>query len=811
MGQDTLHMIGNAHIDPVWLWQWQEGFQEVKATFRSALDRMKETDEFVFSSSSAAFYAWVEENDPAMFQEIADRIAEGRWEVVGGWWIQPDCNIPAGESFVRQGLYGQRYFKEKFGVTAKVGYNVDSFGHNGMLPQILKKSGMNNYIFMRPGTHEKGLPGHVFWWESDDGSRVLTARILFEYCTWGKELDQHVRRCAEQLRGPVNQLMCFYGVGNHGGGPTKENLASIARMQAENPDLQLPLSTPNRYFAALREVEDALPVVHDDLQHHASGCYAAHSGVKRWNRKAENLLLAAEKWSLLADWTTGQPYPKDYQHAWKGVLFNQFHDIMAGTSLEAAYDDARDLYGEAMSIASRGLNLAVQSFSWRINIPEEQGMKPIVVFNPHAFTSYINVELECGGIPENAVLVDDNDRVVPHQLVQSLATSNGRHRLSFMAELPSLGYRVYRLRAGEERATKAKTTEATWRATDTLLENELLLVEFDAETGFIKRLFDKEAGVEVFHQAGARPVVIEDKSDTWSHGVLDYQNEIGRFVAKRVRLLEHGDVKSVVRVTSSYGTSTLVQDFIMYRDAKQVDVRVTVDWHERFKVLKLRFPINVSHSNATYEIPYGHIERPVNGEEEPGQNWIDVTGLSRDTGESYGLSVLNDGKYSFDILDKEMSLTVLRSPIYAHHDPLVPDEDGEYSFIDQGIQRFSYALLPHKGSWVDAQTVRRAAELNQPPIVVVETYHQGDLPQADSFLTVDSDHVDVSVVKQAEDDNEMVIRCYETSGQPGTAHISLPKWARTFTVQFGPCEIKTFCIPKDVEQPIRETNLLEWS
>ncbi len=808
MAKNELHMIGNAHIDPVWLWQWQDGFQEVKATFKSALDRMNEYDDFVFVSSSAAFYEWVEQSDPAMFDEIKARVSEGRWEVVGGWWIQPDCNIPGGESFVRQGLYGQRYFREKLGVMAKTGYNVDSFGHNGMLPQILRKSGMDQYVFMRPGPHEKGLPGHVFWWESDDGSRVLTARILFEYCTWGKELDAHVKRCAEQLRAPVNQLMCFYGVGNHGGGPTKENVDSIHRLQQEMDSVQLVMSTPNRYFERLHKLApESFPVVHDDLQHHASGCYAAHSGMKRWNRKAESLLLTAEKWSLLADWVVGQPYPDDYSHAWKGVLFNQFHDIMAGTSLEVAYDDARDLYGEAMSIASRGLNLAVQSFSWHIDIPWESDMKPIVVFNPHAWESHVNVEVELGRTPDQAVLVDDENRAVPLQWVQSLATANGRHRLSFLAQLPSLGYRVYRLRPGANNPSLTVKSDG-WSASDTKMTSPFYEMEFNPDTGHITRLFDKQSGVDVFDKRGAIPVVIEDKSDTWSHGILSYQNEIGQFQAKRVRLLESGPVKASIRVTSEYGLSTLIQDFTMYRELRRIDVHVTVDWRERHKMLKLRFPVNLTHRDLTYEIPYGHIKRPINGEEESGQSWVDVTGLTGETGQSYGLSLVNDGKYSFSMHDKELHLTVLRSPIYAHHDPLVPDEDREYSFMDQGIQRFTYTLLPHQGSFVQGRTVQTAAEVNQRPIAVVETYHAGRLPQMDSFLTVDKENVLVSVVKRSEDDDAMVIRCHETSGATTAATVHLEHWNREFTATFAPSELKTFRISRDGDS-VQETNLLE--
>ncbi len=446
MNAATLHMIGNAHLDPVWLWQWQEGFGETKATFRSALDRMREFPDFIFTSSSAAMYEWVEENDPAMFAEIKERIREGRWQIVGGWWIQPDCNLPGGESFVRQALLGQRYFQEKFGVTATVGYNVDSFGHHAMLPQLLRKSGMSSYVFMRPQPNEKGLPGRVFWWEADDGSRVLAYRIPYEYCSIGKDLEPHVRRCAAEIKAPFTHGMCFYGVGNHGGGPTKENLESIQRMNFEGSLPRLVFSTPERFFQNVAASALPIPVVHDDLQHHASGCYAAHSGVKRWNRRAENQLVLAEKWSAIAHWLVNQPYPTaELTRAWKTVLFNQFHDILAGTSIEAAYEDARDNYGEALSIAARALNHAVQAIAWQIKIEHDENTKPIVVFNGHAWASKTNVELEWGRWEDDSVLLDDEDRPVPLQLVQSWAAARGRHRLSFIADLPPLGYRVYRL------------------------------------------------------------------------------------------------------------------------------------------------------------------------------------------------------------------------------------------------------------------------------------------------------------------------------------------------------------------------------
>lgn len=807
-------MIGNAHIDPVWLWQWQEGFHEVKATFRSALDRMNEYDDFIFTSSSAAYYEWVEKSDPEMFAEIQERVRQGRWFIAGGWWIQPDCNIPGGESFVRQALYGQRYFKEKLGVTARVGYNVDSFGHQGMLPQILKKSGLDYYIFLRPGPHEKGLPSRLFWWESDDCSRVLAYRIPFEYGTWGNDLESHIKRCAAELRAPINESLCFYGVGNHGGGPTIENLESIHRLNGDKELPDLVFSTPLPLFEHAIQQGWPIPVVHDDLQHHASGCYSAHSAIKRWNRKAENLLINAEKWSAIAAWTTGHPYPVDLTQAWKNVLFNQFHDIMAGTCIEEAYEDARDQYGEAMSIASRGLNFATQSITWKIRIPPEVGMIPFVVFNPHAWATKVSVELECTPL-FGKILLDDSGKPVPMQEEQAHASALGRNRFAFIAELPPLGYRTYRLVQADlhpEELAQLERIQARKQlnAGDTMMENGRYRLEFNIETGAITSLFDKDSNCEVFAGPAAVPVVYEDSSDTWSHNVFQYNQVAGYFRAKSVKLIENGPVKSVVRVTSEYGGSILVQDFILYWDLDVIDVRAAVDWHEKHKVLKLRFPVNISHMQAVNEIPYGHIERFANGEENPMQSWIDLSGISRQTSAPYGFSLLNDCKYSCDVNVREIGMTVLRSPIYAHHMPLEPDPNGQYTYIDQGLQHFQYTLYPHRAGWEQAGTVRRAAELNQPPTTLIETYHpDGTLPQSDSFFSIDCDNILVSVIKKAEDSEDLIARCIETSKEAVHATICMPGWNRAFEVDFSPCEIKTFRIPKDRQEMVVETDLLE--
>jgi alpha-mannosidase len=802
-------MIGNGHLDPVWLWQWPEGFQEAKATVRSALDRMNEFPDFIFTSSSAAIYAWIEENDPVMFAEVRARVAEGRWQLCGGWWIQPDCNIPGGESFVRQGLYGQRYFQEKFGLTATVGYNVDSFGHAGTFPQIYTKMGIDTYVFMRPGPHEMDLPGPIFWWESNDGARVLTYRIPFAY-TAGRSLDElrnHILKNAGEARADYPEMMCFYGVGNHGGGPTIASLNAIAEWN-EDPAFPVMIqSSPREFFDRVLASGIEIPVVQTDLQHHASGCYSAHSGIKRWNRQAENLLIAAEKWSTVASQLLGRPYPADLTSAWKQVLFNQFHDILAGTSLEAAYDDARDTYGEAMAIARRRQTHALHAIAWQIGIPLREETTPIVAFNPHAWPVTATVELEIGNFGRNTrsfALEDETGAAVPVQLVQSLATvDHWRHRIAFNAELPPLGYRTFHA-SQPETAPELPSTIVTG---DASIENANLRLELDPATGTIARLIDKRNGVEVITGGGASAVVIDDPSDTWSHGVLRFDREIGRFTARTVAVIEHGPVRAGIRVESAYERSTITQDFLLSDRADQIEVSVTVDWREQFKALKLLFPLNLNDTRTTYEVPYGIQERPENGEEEPGQAWLDMTGTVPGTETTYGLSLLNDGKYSFHSTPGTLALTVLRSPIYAHHDPYVPEPDGHYSFMDQGIQHFTYVLAPHAADWRAGAAVRRAAELNQPVVAMLETFHAGPLPQVNSFASVEAESIVLSVLKQAEDGSALIARLYETAGTPVETQLSLSVWKLTIPLSFTPYEIKTVRIHSDGEAA--EVDLLE--
>jgi alpha-mannosidase len=808
-GPRVLHLIGNSHIDPVWLWQWPEGYQEVRATFRSALDLMDEYPELIFTCDSAAYYEWIEEIDPGMFDEIQARVAERRWEIVGGWWVEPDCNIPSGESFVRHGLISQRYFEEKFGRIATVGYNVDPFGHNAMLPQILRRSGMDSYVFMRPGPHEMTLPAPTFWWESPDRSRVLAFRLPHEYCSSSEDLGYHLDKSLAQLPARWAEMMAFYGVGNHGGGPTRDNLDSIRRLDGAGAMPHLVHSTPRRFFDAVLASDREPPVVADELQHHAVGCYSAHSGIKRWMRRTENALASAETWSTVAKTLVAARYPgEELARAWKQTLFNQFHDTLGGTAIEPAYRDARDQLGEACSIAARAENLAIQAIGRSVAFPLSPGERPILVFNPHAWPVTTLVELEFGGLAANDGLLDEHDKAIPLQQIQSFATVlPWRTRLAFEADLPALGYRTYRIAPDRPRPNPG-----TLRAEASTLENEHVRLVLDPETGDIASLVLREGGADIVDLAapGSRSAVVDDTSDTWGHRLLAYRDEVGRFEhTSPPELVERGPVRGLIRVDARFGDSRCTIDYILAAHSRSVEMRVVLDWHEKAHLAKMRFATAIESEGAWFEIPYGAIERSADGNEEPGQRWVDLAGTVDGADGTFGLTVLNDSKYAFDVYRGEIGVTAVRSPIYAHHEPTSPKPGTRYQFQDQGVHRFTLALLPHRGAWHATVPARRAAEVNQRPTVLMESTHAGRLPHSSSYGSVEPESLVLGAVKVAEDGEDLVVRVVETTGQGANGVVDLPLWQRRFELEIGPFEIKTFRVSRDPDRPVVETDLLE--
>lgn len=815
--EPVVHMIGNAHIDPVWLWRVGEGREEVLSTYRSALDRMVETPEFVFSSGGAVTYRWVQEDAPDLFATIQQRVAEGRWSLVNGWWVQPDCNIPSGESFVRHGLYGQRALMEMFGTRAVTGYNVDSFGHACSLPQILLGCGLRNYVFFRPEPgREMDLPGTLFWWESDDGSRVLASRPPLHYPSQPGGLIERIDAAASQAPADVGHVMCFYGVGNHGGGPTKENIASITRAMARPDGPQVRFDNADRFFEAVRASATELPVVHNDLQHHARGCYTAISAIKRYNRKCEHALLTAEKFAALSHHFLGSGYPRQaLTLAWHQVLFNQFHDILAGTSIREACEDAYAEYAESLEIAQVALETALSAISAQI---DTQGAgRSLLVFNPLAWAQSVPVETavmvtghwseDWGGVfrPGLVCLTDDQGQEVPCQ-VTALEHSGAYYvlHLCFLADLPALGYRCYHLAFPDDAPTWTPPEPRKVLS----IENAYLGLSFDPESGWPTSLIDKANGLEHLRDAGCVPLVIDDPSDTWSHDVVSFDREVGRFHAQGdVALIEDGPVRQVVRVRSQWGCSTVESDYVLYADARQVYLDVTVDWHEQGKMLKLAFPLALQDPQSTSSAPYGSIQRTDDGGEEPCQGWVDVRGMI--DGRPCGFSLLNDCKYGYDVLAGELRMSILRSPVYAFHQPRQIEPGVTYHYTDQGEQVVRLALIPYSGSWQrEGDVVRRAESLNAPPVACEVEAHPGEWPACASLVRCSPSNVVLTTIKVAEDGEDLILRGYETAGQETEAEIRLGLEGSRWAATWKPNEIKTLRLTKGAAAPV-EVNMLE--
>lgn len=788
-----LYLIGNAHLDPVWLWRWQEGFAEIIATFRSALDRLTEFPDLKFTSACAAYYEWIENIDPEMFLEIKERVKDGRWNIVGGWYIQPDCNTPCGESFARHSLISQRYFKRKFGVCATTGYNVDSFGHNANIPMILKNSGMDNYVFMRPGEEDDIKLETLFNWESADGSTVCAYRLPITYALKDK-CDEWIPEYTKKAQDNDMDYMMFIGIGNHGGGPTIALLDEINKIGGPHF-----YSTTDEYFKAVNKGK--LPVWKTELQHHAVGCYSAYTQVKKGNRKCEQNLLVAERLCTLAKYLTGMKYPqKEFERAWKILLFNQFHDILGGCSIKDAYEDTANGHGEVMHIAEQYINLAMQKICMSVDTLQGETLPcykiqdwdtykvwlhevlgtPIVVFNPHTWAVSEAVELSSNALK----VTDENNVEIPVQKTRTKFANNGDwYNSVFKAEIPPLGYRVYRYFVRKESETEFMNEMI---ASETLLENSKIRVEFDKKTGDICKFYNKENNEYIIDKPCSAVVLDETPYDTWAHRTLTLGEIAGTFNSPEFTILECGNVRSILRVKTYYENSWIQRDYTLTSGSNEVRVKVNLSFNELHKCLKFIFPIDGKKIVA--QIPYGTVERQFNTEEESFGMWF----------ASGKVCVANDCKHGYDTKDGFMRMTILRTTLFADHG------FGEYrdefcEHMDLGIHEFTYSIYPYKDN---AEADRRANELNSSLRSVNASFHNGQLPQIKSCFKCDNDDIVVSAIKQNEDSEENIIRFFELNGKNSVVNIEM--FGKKIETEITHNSIRT------LSESGKKLNLIEW-
>jgi len=788
--QFTIHAVGNSHIDMAWLWPWTETVEVVRNTFRSALDLMREYPDFKFTMSSARTYEWMEEKYPDLFKEIQDRVKEGRWEVIGGMWVEPDLNMPDGESLSRQILVGKRYFRKKFGVDVKIGWNPDSFGYNWQLPQIYKKSGMDYFVTQKLlWAHEfTTFPYKLFWWEAPDGSRLLTY-FPHDYAG-GIEAESMARDLsvwAPAIYGPQLsdrlEMMHLYGVGDHGGGPTRTMLDNAVRLMS--PDVVYPkleLGTAKGFFDDLEKKLPRLkvPTWKDELyfQYHR-GVMTTQAETKRRIRRSEETMLNAEKFSSIA-LLYGHPYPQEeMERAWKRLLFDHFHDIMPGSGIAVNYLDAKRNLEDVERAGREIMQGAFHEILAHINTLGD-GV-PIVVFNSLSWprTEIIETEAQLPNPVREIEVVDATGKLAESE---TLKVDSKTHRVRFLllATVPELGYKTYFVRPAKTLFPK----HAAVKATVDSLENDFIRLKLDPRTGCVTSLFDKRSQTEALAPAetdtgGPKNLVcgnllqtFVDKPKRWDAWNIDADFEQQHWdldKADDVRLVESGPLRAVIRVKKHFQNSAFVEDITLSSGVPRVDVKIEADWREKHILLKVTFPLSAHNDKATFEIPYGSIERPTTRRtpaeqaefEVPALRWADLSDAK------HGFSLLNDSKYGYDAKGNVLRLSLLRSPVW-------PDPHA-----DEGHHESIYSLYPHGGSWREAETVRRGYELNYRPFTIETDKHQGTLPAEHAFVEVEGDNVVVTAIKKAEDDEALILRFYEWAGKESNIKLQLPPGARS--------------------------------
>ena len=800
----TMHMTGNSHIDAAWLWPWTDTVDVVRRTFGTAVQLMSEYPTYTYTQSAAAYSQWMADKYPTLNQQIADRVKEGRWELVGGMWLEPDLNMPDGESLVRQILVGQQTFKKLYGTTTRIGWNPDSFGYNWQLPQIYKRSGIDYFVTQKMTWNDTNqLPFKLFWWESPDGSKVLT---YFPHDYANNNLDP-IRLAKDMAvareRAPgMTEIMDLYGVGDHGGGPTRGMLDQglhwmetdkvypheefgtaqpyFTKVEAQvNPDSPMwnyiSLAKGETKLPAPAPGQISIPTWKDELylEYHR-GVFTTQADHKRNMRDSEEWVLNAEKYASLA-WLDGQTYPaQQLTNAWKHVLFNQFHDLAAGSGLGLIYKEAQKDYDQVRWSTDQVSHESLHNIASRIDTRVKDGV-PVLVVNPLAWQRDGNVEATFqlpAGAADNVEVLDDKNHVVPSAVLSHDGATHTAHLLIHAENVPAMGYEVLHVAPGK----KGFSSDLT--SANLTLENSKLRVVVDPQTGCITSLYQKASRFETIASGGCGNELQAFKDtpkdyDAWNidPGTFDVPPTLLHTV-ESVKLTENDPLRSTIRVTRHWQNSTFIQDLTLFSGSDHVEVANDIDWHETHVLLKASFPLAASSANATFEIPYGTIERPTTRTnsvekarfEVPAMRWADLGDGQ------HGFSLINTSKYGYDAVGNQLRLTLLRSPTW-------PDPDA-----DRERHRFTYMLYPHAGNWQEAGTVQHGYNANYTLNAMQVDAHEGEMKAEHSFISTDSDHVVITAMKKAEDGNALIVRFYEWAGKGGNVTLNVPAGATGATL-----------------------------
>lgn len=825
----VVHLICTAHIDPVWMWGWEEGLREAISTFRSAVLLLDEFPEFVFNHNESLLYEWIEEYDPPLFARIEKLIRDGRWNVTGGWYLQPDVNLPGGETLVRVILEGRRYFREKFGITPPVSYNFDSFGHPNSLPKLLRASGFEMYIHCRPVANQMTLPGPFYRWRSADGSEILTVRPdTGWYCTPAPgQAEAQARNGIAAARATGRDSIVMWGLGDHGGGATRADLLRFRDLLAEfaDSDIELRHSTPEAFLERIRPHIDELPVVEGELQRTLSGTYTSVATIKRAMRQSEALLASAERWAAAAWWRFDHKYPSGaLREAWKRLMFNSFHDVLCGSLRESAMPGVEAMFGYSDDTARRIIVKAQNALL--PNVEPKPGTIPIYVFNPHSspLRAPVRLNFMSAYAPpptrEPFVLYDDEGQVVPHQESggDNVLLDEGTWQpfCGFTAEVPALGVRRYEVRWEQPETLTKNAPSVDDGEAGLTVETAVWRARFDGEQGALTSLIRKSSdGEQELLSAPLRLFAMEDVSHGWGgeNGVVFNQpvaplkalstDSVGDFAGMEgstgpaVRIIAQGDAWVTVECLVGWQHTRASIQHTFYADLPYIDIDTRLYMQARRKMIKLQVPLALPDCAVTAEVPYSAAQYPTDATEYPYARWIRLGNTDLTVG------IANNGQNGFDVsAEGVLNLSITRGGTHcAWSETDVPTEKS-YTFMDQRQIDTRFRLLADRttNDSVPAQLIPAALTLNQ-PFEAFFTYFPPSLPDTASattkpLLQITPETVVLGALKKAEHDEALIVRLVESVGEPVTANVRL-EGTEEQAVELGAYEIRSFLVTRD--------------
>ena len=802
----TIHCCGHAHIDMNWLWPWQETINISHDTFATVDKLMDEFPEFHFGQSQASTYIGMEEFCPEIFQMIKKRIKEGRWESTASMWVEGDKNMASGEILCRHILYTKRYFKEKFGMeydAIKIDWEGDTFGHCHTLPTILNHGGVSRYYHCRTGPAD-----WLMWWEAPDGSKVLR---FHDKCGYNGHLSPAMAFSMIDFvkENGMKDWMFVYGVGDHGGGPTRRDLRAALDMQTWPVFPNIKLSTTDAFLSIVEKAKPELPVFNHELNFEFDGCYTSQSNIKRANRVGENILPEIEAISLVAGATVGFPYPaEDIFKGWRMIMFNQFHDILPGSGIHATYEYSQGLFQETQAIAGAIRTRALRKLASSVNTSKASGVKaetgvpgvghgdglgagggdlgitggvtsrnagaadaePILVFNQLAFprSDVVVTRIWNKDLPKDRITVrDETGKTTGVQFIdKGHYWGHDFQTIAFpVNDVPATGYKVYTI----DRAAEPVPTEGVTLANG-VMENKFVRVEMDAASGAIKHLIDKATGYDYVPEGELMGVLehceeVPHGMSAWCIGQIKRLNKLdqdGTF-----NEVMHGPHRCAVKTDRKVGNSTVTMTVGLNADSPMVDIAVDTRWVEIgtnetcIPMLRIAFPTKVADPKATQEIAFGSIERPVDGREVPALKWADISGGKVDAKGKCGVTMVNADKYGHNFKDNVMRLTLLRS---SHSPDPLPE------VTDHSIR---LAIVPHDGPLSVSDATRLGASFGLPMNLVSTDVHEGKLPASKGFVEVLTPNVMLASVKKAEDSDAVIVRLHEMEGKATEAKVKI--------------------------------------